>query len=270
MRRITTTLQSLVFSAATLAVSVGVFAWGSQSPAGNWQSSGHVTYTNPFLAGDEFYLSIDVAKDGSFRGTWSQYFCMSSIGAYGVAIISCSRSGSDGVTGKFGPGNQGVINLVKLGRSTFTWTAPAADELAIDLPQHWQGEDEAILYRARMTRGGKQKPAASSSAVKDEGPPLSAVVLYREFKQNQDAALKKYGGTTQMLEGKRGTRIDLSDGGVAIHIPDGYTARALVLMFSDPQQVEGLEEDAKFRFKCRVANFDYQYLNMDNCTVVRE
>ena len=182
-----------------------------------------MTYTNPFLAGDEFYLSIDVAKDGSFRGTWGQYFCMSSIAAQGVAIVSRSRSGSDGVTGKFGPGNQGVINLVKLGRSTFTWTAPAADELAIDLPQHWQGEDEAILYRARMTRDGKQKPAAGSSAAKDHGPPLSAVVLYREFKQNQDAALKKYGGTTQMLEGKRGTRIDLSDGSVAIHIPDGYS-----------------------------------------------
>ena len=73
-----------------------------------------------------------------------------------------------------------------------------------------------------------------------------------------------------MLEGKRGTRIDLSDGGVAIHIPDGYTARALVLMFSDPRQVEGIEEDAKFRFRCTVASFDYQYLNMDNCTVVRE
>ena len=95
-------------------------------------------------------------------------------------------------------------------------------------------------------------------------------IILTAFKQNQDAALKKHGGTTQMLEGKRGTRIDLSGGGVAIHIPDGYTARALVLMFSDPQQVEGIEENAQFRFRCTVANFDYQYLNMDNCTVVRE
>jgi hypothetical protein len=52
--------------------------------------------------------------------------------------------------------------LEQLGRSTFTWTAALADELAIDLPKTWQG-DEAILHRARMTRDGKPKPARFSS-----------------------------------------------------------------------------------------------------------
>jgi len=263
------TLQQLVFIAATLAVPAGVFAQGSGTPTGNWQSPGHVTYTNPFLAGDEFFLNIDVAKDGSFRGTWSQYFCMSSVGAYGVRIISCSKTGSDGVTGKFGAGNEGVIDLEKLGRSAFTWKAPTADELAIDLPQNWQDPNDAVLYRARMTRDGKEKPAASSRP-RDEGPPLSAIALYREFKQNQDVAIKKYRGTTQVLEGRRGELIPLGSGGVAVNIPDGFTSRALNLWFPDSRQVEGIDEGAKFRFECTVKHFDYQYLIMENCTVVRE
>jgi hypothetical protein len=269
MGRKTTTLQGLALIAATLALPVGAIAQQSPTPAGNWQSPGHVTYTNPFLAGDEFSLNIDVAKDGSFRGTWGQYFCMSSIGAMGVAIISCSQSGSDAVTGKFGPGDKGVINLERLGRSEFTWKAPAADELAIDLPQHWKGEDEAVLYRARMSRDGKAKPKYTS-ATKDSGPPLSAELFYREFKQNSDAALGKYRGTTQVLEGRRGELIPLSWGAVAVNITDGFTVRALNLEFPEPKQLEGIDEGAKFRFKCTVLHFDYQYVRMDNCTVLRE
>jgi len=255
---------------AAAAIPAAVAAQGTPAPTGNWQSSGYVTYTNPFLAGDEFYLNIDVANDGSFRGTWSEYFCTSHIGAYGVAVISCNTRGGDKrVTGKLGPGNQGVIDLANLGRSAFTWNAPAADELAIDLPQHWRGEDEGVLYRARLTRDGKKKPVASSTSAKDQGPPLSAVALYREFKKDENAALKRHAGTTPVLEGLRGTRIDLSSGGVAIHVPDGFTSRALVLVFDDPRQVEGIEEGAKFSFKCTVASFDYQYVHMDNCTAVR-
>jgi hypothetical protein len=256
---------------ATLALTVTApIAWaqGTTAPTGKWQSPGHVTYTNPFLAGDELYLDIDVAKDGSFRGTWSQYFCTAHTGAYGVNVISCSRAGGDKVTGRFGPANQGAIDLVNLGRSAFTWKSPAAEELAIDLPEHWQAEDEGVLYRARLTRDGKPKPPASSPA-KAEGPPLSAVALYREFRKDENAALKRHAGTTPVLEGLRGTRIDLSSGGVAIHVPDGFTSRALVLTFDDPRQVEGMEEGAKFSFKCTVASFDYQYVHLDNCTAVR-
>jgi hypothetical protein len=257
-------------AASILLVLRCAFAQTAAAPAGNWQSPGHVTYTNAFLVGDEFYLNVDVAKDGSFRGVWGQYFCTQSIGAYGVAIISCSLVGKDPVSGKFGPGNQGFINLEKLGRSDFTWKTANADELALDLPQYWRGESEAILYRARLTRDGKARKPAGTSTPKDEGPPLSAVALYREFKTNENAALKRYVGTTPILEGRRGTLIETTDGGAAIHVPDGFTSRALVLSFAELKQVQGIEENAKFRFRCTVRHFDYQYVYMDNCAIVNE
>lgn len=241
----------------------------SQLPTGNWRSAGRATYTNPALTGAELYLDINVAKDGSFRGAWGQYFCTAYPGAYGISIYSCTRTGSNGASGRFGPGRQGTINLDKLGRSPFTWTAPSADELAIDLPRNWQGGD-AILYRARLTRDGKEKPAARSSPARDEGPLLSANALYREFNKDSSAALKRYGGKTLVLEGRRGALVQMSDGGAAIHIADGATSRALVLVFPELKRVDGIREGAQFRFKCTVTNFDYQYVYLQNCAVVRD
>ena len=197
-----------------------------------------------------------------------QYFCTSYPGAYGVAIYSCSRTGSNRVSGKLGPGRQGTIDLNTLGRSTFAWTAPAADELTIELPKNWQGRD-GVLYRARVTRDGKPKPAATSSAARDEGPLLSAVALYREFDKDSNAALKRYRGKPLVLEGRRGALIALSDGGAAIHIPDGYQPRALVLIFADMKQVSGIKEGAQFRFRCIVDHFDYRYLSMNNCAIAQ-
>jgi hypothetical protein len=51
-------------------------------------------------------------------------------------MYSCSLTGSNRVSGRFDPGRQGVIDLEQLGRSAFTWSAPSADELAIDLPKN--------------------------------------------------------------------------------------------------------------------------------------
>jgi hypothetical protein len=234
-------------------------------PTGHWQSPGSGTYTNPAMTGAEMYLNIDVANDGSFRGVWGRYFCTAYPGAYGISMYSCTRQGSNRVTGHFRPDRRGEIALDKLGRSAFTWNRPSAGELAIDLPKNWQG-DNRILYRARMTRDGKIKPATAPGS---EGPVLSAVALYREFKQNEAAALARYRGKTLVLEGLRGALIELSDGGAAIHIPDGFTARALVLTFADLNEVRGIPEGAKFRFRCTVESFDYQYVHMENCSVVR-
>jgi hypothetical protein len=262
-----TLLRGLTILVGSIAAVAAAAAQATQLPTGNWQSPSSATFTNPALTGGTLYLNIDVANDGSFRGTWGQYLCNSYPGAYGIFIYSCQRIGAKSASGKFGPGREGVIDLQELGRSAFSWSAPSADELAMDLPKNWQGQD-AILYRARMTRDGKVKPAAEGPA-RDEGPLLSAVALYREFQKDEKAALERHGGKTLVLEGRRGTLIELSDGGAAIHIPDGFTSRALVLVFADLKQVSGIGEGAQFRFSCTVSSFDYQYVHMENCSIVR-
>ena len=161
-----------------------------------------------------------------------------------------------------------MIDLGRLGRSAFSWAAPAVDELAIDLPKNWQGGD-AILYRARLTRDGKGKPATATPPARDAGPVLSANALYREFNQDSTAALGRYAGKTLVLEGRRGTLIPLSDGGAAIHIADGFTSRALVLVFGYLREVNGISEGEQFRFTCTVESFDYLYVHMEDCSIVR-
>ena len=69
--------------------------------------------------------------------------------------------------------------------------------------------------------------------------------------------------------GRRGTFIELSSGGAAIHIPDGFQPRALVLDFHDLNEVRGISEGQQFRFKCTVSSFEYQYVHLNNCSVVR-
>ncbi|MCW5632392.1 MAG: hypothetical protein KIT17_03580 [Rubrivivax sp.] len=258
-----------MLAVAGAAAAADAWAQDPPPPAGRWQSPASATYTNPALTGAELYLSIDVAPDGSFRGTWGRYFCTAFPGAYGIAIYSCSRTGGNRVSGRFGPGRQGAIDLDTLGRSPFTWAAPSGDELAIDLPRTWQGGGDAVLYRARMTRNGKPRPAASAAAPGEAGPLLSAVALYREFKQDERSALARHQGKTLVLEGRRGSLIALSDGGAAVHVPDGFQSRALVLYFRDFKQVSGIAEGAQFRFRCRVLDFAYQYVQLEDCSIVR-
>ena len=265
-------VQLLTLFAASIAAAGVTFAQEPAVPVGNWQSVTSERYTNPLhpvLSGAEFYLKIDVSNDGSFRGEWSKYFCaIGPLGAFGVTTFSCRLDGnSERVSGRFGPGRQGVIELGRLGRSAFSWGAPAVGELAIDLPKDWHGD--AILYRARLTRDGKGGPATSTPPAGDAGPLLSANALYREFKQNSEAALRSYAGKTLVLEGRRGTLIELSDGGAAIHIADGFTSRALVLVFRELRQVSGISEGAQFRFSCRVESFDYLYVHLEDCSIVR-
>jgi hypothetical protein len=264
-------LRRLTVFAASIAAAASALAQEPAFPVGNWQSAASETYTNPLhpvLTGAELYLEIDVSPDGSFRGEWRKYSCSgASVGAFGITTFPCHFDGtSERVAGRFGPGRQGVIDLGSLGRSAFSWAAPAIDELAIDLPKNWKGD--AILYRARLTRDGKRKPATGTPPG-DVGPLLSANALYREFKENESAALGRYAGKTLVLEGRRGTLIPLSDGGAAIHIADGFTSRALVLVFGDLKEVSGISEGAPFRFRCTVESFDYLYVHMKDCSIVR-
>jgi uncharacterized protein (DUF1330 family) len=262
------TLRRFAILAATLAAATGA-AQEAQLPSGKWQAPASATYTNPALTGSRLYLDLDVAKDGSFRGVWGQYSCTAYPGAYGISIHSCTRIGSNRVSGRFGPDRSGTIDLEQLGRSAFTWATPRVGELELDLPKYWRGRD-AVLYQARLTRDGKGTPAAAAGTARDEGPLLSAVVLYREFKADSKTALERHGGKTIVLEGRRGTLIPLSNGGAAIHVADGFTSRALVLSFPDLKAVSAIGEGAQFRFRCTVSSFDYQYLHMENCAIVEE
>jgi hypothetical protein len=269
----TPAVQRLTLFAAAIAAAVGAVAQEPALPVGNWQSATSETYSTPLhpvLTGAEFYLKIDVSNDGSFRGEWDEYYCSGmSLGAFGMSTFPCRLSGkSEPVSGRFGPGREGVIDLGRLGRTAFSWGAPAVDELAIDLPKNWKGD--AVLYRARLTRDGKRKPTTSTTASPpDAGPLLSANALYREFDKDSTAALARYAGRTLVLEGRRGTLIPLSDGGAAIHIADGFRSRALVLTFGALSEVSGISEGAQFRFRCTVESFDYLYVHMNDCSIVR-
>ena len=272
-------LQRLMVFFSSIAVTAGVLAQEPAIPAGHWASVTSETYSTPLhpvLTGAEFYLEIEVAPDGSFRGEWGEYSCSGmSLGAYGFATFPCRFSGSRApVSGRFGPGRQGVIELGRLGRSAFSWTQPAGGELAIDLPKDWHGD--AVLWRTRLTRDGKGTSAgavASSGGpgapAGDAGPLLSANTLYREFTKDEKAALARHGGRTLVLGGRRGTLIELSDGGAAIHIADGFTSRALVLVFDNLKEVTGISEGQPFRFQCKVDSFDYQYVHLEDCSLVR-
>ena len=252
-----------------IATAAGALARQQIQPAGNWQSVRNETYTSPLhpvVTHAEFYLTIDVAGDGSFRGQWGEYTCVPSVGAFGYSTFPCRSSVSSGrASGNFGPAGQGVIELEKLGGSAFTWSTPSINELAIDLPRNWQGS-QAAFHRARMTRDGKPKPASPKP---DEGPLLSAPALYREFLKDEKGTLARYKGRTLVLEGHRGTLIQMSDGGAAVHVPDGYQPRALVLLFRSLSEVNGIAEGTQFRFRCTVDDWAYQYVHLDNCTVVR-
>lgn len=258
----------LTLFALFVATAVGTSAQAPEVPVGNWQSATSETYTTPLhpvLTGAEFYLEIDVSNDGSFGGAWGEYFCSgAALGAYGYTTFPCRFDGNrERVSGRLLPAGQGVIDLGRLGQSAFKWSAPTVDELVIELPKNWQGD--AKLYLARATRDGKGKRPRAA----DTGPPLSANALYREFNKDEKAALERYAGRTLVLEGRRGTLIELSGGGAAIHVPDGFTSRALVLVFGDLREVGGIHEGAQFRFRCTVESFDYLYVHMKDCSIVR-
>ena len=261
-------MARLIVYTLSIATLTRLLAQAPPAPVGNWQSARSDTFISPLhpvVTRAEFYLNIDVANDGSFRGEWGEYTCGSSIGAYGYSTFPCRSSTSNvRVSGRFGPAGQGVIEMQKLGRSGFTWSMPSVNELAIDLPRNWQGS-EAIFHRARMTRDGKPKPAPA----KPDDSAFSAVALYREFLKDETATLARYKGRTVVLDGRRGTLIELSGGGAAIHVPDGFQPRALVLRFGNLKEVSGISEGATFRFRCTVNDWAYQYVHLDSCSIVR-
>ena len=110
-----------------------------------------------------------------------------------------------------------------------------------------------------------QSPAEDRAA---GATPLSANALYREFRDNPVDATDRYAGRAVVLDGLRGEMILLS-GGVqaAVHVAEGRTTNALILLFSDRNQLRGIKLGQRFRFKCVVDKYQSPTLWMEDCSV---
>lgn len=99
---------------------------------------------------------------------------------------------------------------------------------------------------------------------------LSANALYREFQANPVDASNRYAGKAVALEGLRGEMILTSDGvQAAVHIVDGSRSNALILVFSDRNQLSGINKGQRFRFKCMVDKYEYSIVWMEDCSIDR-
>jgi hypothetical protein len=115
------------------------------------------------------------------------------------------------------------------------------------------------------SRVNAQSPAPNTAA----GANLpSANALYREFQDNPVDATDRYAGRAVVLEGLRGEMILLSDGvQAAVHVADGRTTNALILSFSDRNQLRGINRGQRFRFKCVVEKYQYATVWMEDCSI---
>ena len=76
----------LIVLTLSIGTAAGALTRQQAAPSGNWQSVRSETYSSPLhpvVTRAEFYLNIEVASDGRFRGQWGEYTCVPSIGAYG-------------------------------------------------------------------------------------------------------------------------------------------------------------------------------------------
>jgi len=95
----------------------------------------------------------------------------------------------------------------------------------------------------------------------------SANLLYREYIANEKAARAQHDGTVVRMEARLGNKIQLDDGGVAVHIADGGNRIALIAPFSDASAVAGIEEGELFRLRCRVEKFEHLTLWLESCQI---
>lgn len=99
---------------------------------------------------------------------------------------------------------------------------------------------------------------------------LSANALYRAFEENEIDAANRYAGRFVTAEGLCGNVIPLDDGvSAAVHIPDRRTPNALILSFSDRNELSGVRKGQRFVFTCEVKKFDYLKLWLEDCHLGR-
>jgi hypothetical protein len=115
--------------------------------SGGWRSPDHMSYTNPAMVSADFYLEATLGADGGFQGSWARYVCFA--GAYG--IMSCGKGQLEGrASGRLEANGAGSIDLERLGRSALTWSQKSSNEIVIELPRTWQGEN--VLFRSTLKR----------------------------------------------------------------------------------------------------------------------
>lgn len=124
-------------------------------------------------------------------------------------------------------------------------------------------------------RGAANSAEAGSDANKpvvvDDPRLLSANALYREFQNNPVDARNKYGGKTVVLEGLRGDIVSPPDEVyAAVHIADSGRPNALILSFSNRNDLAGINRSQKFRFRCTVKKYEYSIVWMEDCTIERD
>jgi hypothetical protein len=119
----------------------------------------------------------------------------------------------------------------------------------------------AFLAASLHAQSPAQNAAAGATA-------LSANALYREFQNNPVDATDRYAGRAVLLEGLRGEMILLSDGvQAAVHVAEGTRTNALILLFSDRNQLRGINLGQRFRFRCVVDKYQNPTVWMDDCSV---
>jgi hypothetical protein len=130
-------------------------------------------------------------------------------------------------------------------------------------PPHGSSPDpeEAIALGFSATA---QSPAPNAAGSGN----LSANALYREFQNNPVDATDRYQGRAVVLEGLRGEMILLPNGvQAAVHVADGRRTNALILLFSDRNQLRGINSGQRFRFKCVVDKYEYSTVWMEDCSI---
>ena len=117
-----------------------------------------------------------------------------------------------------------------------------------------------VLLAASLHAQGPARDVAAGAA------PLSANALYREFQNNPVDATDRYAGRVVVLEGLRGNMI-VMDVQAAVHIAEGRTTNALILLFSDRNQLRGINAGQRFRFRCVVDKYQNPTVWMEDCSV---
>jgi hypothetical protein len=126
------------------------------------------------------------------------------------------------------------------------------------------------VYQLGVQSGRDQAESSSAPRISGSANVLSANALYREFQNNPIDGSKRYVGKAVALEGLRGEVILKSDGVQAVvHIVDGSRSNALILVFSDRNQLTGINQGQRFRFKCMVRKYEYSIVWMDDCSIDR-
>lgn len=96
---------------------------------------------------------------------------------------------------------------------------------------------------------------------------LSANALYRAFEENRADAAVRYVGKFVTLEGLRGNVIIHDDGSATAHISDRGISNALILSFPNRSELDGVSKGQRFAFTCKVRQFEYLKLWLEDCAV---